>query len=113
MPNNTHAHQDLVDAILLRHGARSDLTLWPRNTGKVQTIDGRWVTFGMKGAADIEGIYSPCQHIRGHHVEIEVKTGKAVQTKQQRRFQLMIDRRGGTYIVARSTDLALPICERC
>lgn len=102
------AHQDLVDAILKRHGSRSDLTLWENKTGGMAHM--RW---GLKGSADLLGIYSPCQHIQGHLVAIEVKTGKATQTHQQRRFQEMIDRHGGTYLVARDTDLALPLCELC
>lgn len=40
----------------------------------------------------------------GRRIEIEVKTGEARQTKQQRAYQAMIEFYGGIYIVARKLE---------
>lgn len=57
------------------------------------------VRFGLVGSADIIGILKG-----GTFLAIEVKTGKARQSKQQLAFQKMITDFGGHYLVARSVD---------
>ena len=52
------------------------------------------INYGKKGSADIIGITD-----NGIHIEIEIKTGKAVQTKLQKNWQRMILSKGGIYIV--------------
>lgn len=59
------------------------------------------ISFGLKGSADISGIIQG-----GIRLEIECKTGLARQTEDQVRFQQMIEKFGGIYIVARSTEQA-------
>jgi len=101
----------------MRHlGGQPWARIWPKETGmgvtggrtvdvpyrgkKVEAVvGGRKVTFGIKGGADLDGLLMP----DGRRIEIECKTGKARQTKQQRAFETMIGRFGGLYYVVRST----------
>lgn len=59
---------------------------------------GNMISYGLKGSADIIGLLNT-----GRFLAVEVKTGMARQTKEQKAFQQMIDKLGGLYIVARST----------
>ena len=74
--------------------------VWPNNTGvgKDMTCT-RIVRFGLKGSSDIIGLY------KGLFLGIEVKTGNAVQNKDQKRFQSMIKNMGGIYILCHSDDV--------
>jgi hypothetical protein len=94
-------HAATVREILARCGARSDCRIWPSNTGIGRAIDNpdRIIRFGLKGSADISGIYR-----HGVRIEIEVKTGAALQSKEQRAFQTMIESFGGLYRVVRNAD---------
>jgi hypothetical protein len=53
----------------------------------------------LKGCADITGLT-----VNGTRVEIEVKTGKAVQSQYQVKYETMINNFSGIYIVARDVD---------
>tara|TARA_R110002012_G_scaffold131849_3_gene284714 strand:+ start:1435 stop:1731 length:297 start_codon:yes stop_codon:yes gene_type:complete len=66
--------------------------VWANNTGMIKTED-RVVRFGLKGSSDILGIY------KGVFLGIEVKTGDATQSKDQKIFQRMLDMRGGVYVL--------------
>lgn len=55
--------------------------------------------FGTPGQADISGILAPS----GRRIEIECKSATGRQSEQQRRFQAMIEKHGGLYVLARST----------
>lgn len=92
----------MVREILARCGARPDCRLWSNNTGvgRGLTHDGI-IRFGLVGSADILGI-----HEGGTFIAIEVKTGAARQTKEQRSFEGMIRKFGGLYIVVHSVDEA-------
>jgi hypothetical protein len=59
----------------------------------------RVIRFGLKGSSDIIGIY------KGRFLGIEVKTGNARQSKDQKRFQAMIDKMGGIYVVIRESNV--------
>jgi len=59
----------------------------------------RVISFGLKGSSDIIGIIKP-----GKFLAIEVKTGAAVQSKQQLAFAKMVTIMGGVYILAKSID---------
>lgn len=62
------------------------------------SLDGtRIQKYGFAGMADISGI-----HHSGKRIEIEVKTGKAKQSKEQISFQQMIEKHNGIYILARN-----------
>ena len=74
--------------------------LWANNTGVGRAMDSdRIVRFGLKGSPDIIGLY------KGLFLGIEVKTGNAKQSKEQKFFQNMVDNLGGIYVVCRETDI--------
>jgi len=57
------------------------------------------IQFGVKGQADLTGILP-----EGRRLEIEVKSETGRQSKEQKVFGDMINRKGGVYIVAKSID---------
>ncbi len=59
----------------------------------------RVIRYGLIGSSDILGIY------KGIFLAVEVKTGNAVQSGQQVRFQKMVDELGGIYIICRDTNV--------
>jgi hypothetical protein len=91
---------DIQSAILLTFGARPELRLWRSNTGAAQTVAGRWVRYGVPGQADISGIRLP----HGQFVQIEVKSATGRQTEAQRKWQRMVEKFGGLYVLARSVE---------
>jgi hypothetical protein len=110
-------HSALVAAILAACGARPDCRLWANNTGVARGLTGDGIVrFGLKGSADIVGIGRTDLEFAPHLVDlisdqyigvflgIEVKTGSAIQSRQQRAFQAMIEKFGGYYLVARSVQ---------
>ncbi len=96
--NQSAAHSALVNEILMIFGGRKNLTLWKNATGAVK-IGARFLRFGMKGSPDILGIADG-----GRFVGIEVKTGAAKQSPEQKLFQAMVFRRGGLYVLAHCVD---------
>ncbi len=61
--------------------------------------------------ADISGILTHKSGL-GLRLEIEIKTGSARQTTEQKNFEKMIKSLGGIYFVARSVNCALEFCDR-
>lgn len=94
---STEEHQKILVEILKEFGARTDMKIWANNTGAAFRR-GRLLKFGLKGSGDILGIIEG-----GTFLSIEVKSGKARQTAQQKIFQKVVSNLGGLYIVARST----------
>lgn len=95
-------HQKLLDDLLFAFGSMPNVRVWVRNVG-VGVVGDRVIRYGIKGESDIDGIVSP----NGRRLCIEVKTGKAVLSLDQKRFRAMILRFGGIYIEARSVEQAL------
>jgi hypothetical protein len=60
---------------------------------------GNFIKFGKRGSSDLLGITSD-----GKMLCIEGKTGKATQSSVQKNFQKMIEKFGGRYIVAKSSQ---------
>ncbi|RPH65033.1 MAG: hypothetical protein EHM89_00060 [Acidobacteria bacterium] len=62
--------------------------------------DGKPVRFGVggPGAADLLGMF------RGRFVAIEIKTPTGRQSPEQQRFEELVRRRNGIYVVLRSVD---------
>lgn len=85
--------------ILLYLGTRTDLRAWRSNAGAAIGQRGL-IRFGLQGQADISGLMLP----EGRRIEIEVKTDRGRQSEQQRKFQRMIEKHGGLYVVARSVE---------
>ena len=78
-----------------------------RHVGMFFTKIGAPIKINTKGMADLWGV------IEGVHIEIEIKTGKAKQTKFQKNWEKQIKNMGGFYFVIRSVEeiekLALPL----
>jgi len=55
------------------------------------------VVYGKVGQGDITGINL------GRFVSIEIKTGRSIQSTDQKNFQKMIEDRGGQYLVVRDS----------
>lgn len=58
--------------------------------------------YGLKGSADIMGIV-----IGGKIIGLEIKTGNASQSQEQKNFEAMLKKFGGIYHVVRSKEEAL------
>ncbi len=84
--------------VLTVWGSRDDMRLWRQNTGVAFYTDDdgrrRTVSFGLKGAADLSGIYKD-----GTRIEIECKKPGGRLSKIQRAYGEMIRKFGGVYIV--------------
>jgi hypothetical protein len=89
-------HQKILVEILTEFGTRTDMKIWVNNTGTAYRR-GRLLKFGLKGSGDILGILEG-----GTFLSIEVKSGEARQSKQQKIFQKVVSNLGGLYIVASS-----------
>lgn len=97
------AERDIQAAILGAVGSMPHVRLWRSNTGAARNPrDGRVVRFGVPGQGDLSGIIHTCSG--GVRLEIEVKSATGRQSPEQRRFQLMIERFGGCYVLARSVE---------
>lgn len=77
--------------------------VWRQNTGAIKFDNGRFVRFGVKGQADITGIY------KGRRVELEVKLpGKTkTLTDNQRAFLESMAQHGAIVAVVTGIDEAL------
>lgn len=90
----------LQDRIRLALGSTPGLCLWRNNCG----YDGeRRVRYGVgsPGGADLIGVFN------GRFVAVEIKTAQGRQSVDQRRFQQLVESRGGEYVILRSVDDAL------
>lgn len=97
----SEAERDIKHAILAALGQRSDMRVWNHPTGVARTMDGkRTIRFGLVGSGDICGILAPT----GQHLWIETKSRTGQQREQQERFERMVLRHGGIYILARSVE---------
>lgn len=100
----------LVHAVLSAWGAHPALRIWRQNTGVGWFKDGQParntdpgaypVKFGVPGQGDISGVIGP----DGRRLEIECKTERGSQSEEQRSFQMMVERFGGLYILARRLE---------
>jgi hypothetical protein len=84
-------------AILKAYRGHPRIALWRQNTGAAR-IGSRFVRFGLKGAADLQGLIAP----GGRALFVEVKSPTGQQSKEQIAFQRLIEKHGGIYVLARS-----------
>lgn len=92
----------IQDAIRLELGKRPDLiVVWRNNIGHAIMRHGGRVAFGVggPGGADLLGL----DHT-GRFIAIEVKTPVGRQSPEQRRFQDLVSKLGGVYLIMRSVD---------
>ncbi|MTA40650.1 MAG: hypothetical protein F2563_02385 [Actinobacteria bacterium] len=69
--------------------------VWANETGSVQSIKGHYIQYGHKGSSDILGVWN------GKFIAIEAKTGKGVQSPQQKIFEKNVTEQRGVYYVAK------------
>lgn len=93
--NNSRAHGELIDALLIKFGGYESFKIFKRNVGFSHSTN---VTYGIPGESDLWGILAP----DGQTTHIEIKTGSARLQPNQKVFQKNIQSLGGIYIVARS-----------
>lgn len=92
----------LQDQIRLALGAIPSLVLFRNNVG-VAEMRGHTVRFGVggPGGADLIGIFN------GRFVAVEIKTPTGRQSPDQKRFQSLVESKGGEYVILRSVAEAL------
>jgi hypothetical protein len=102
--------------ILKAWGSSPRLRLWRANVGvgwfangepARKTDPGAYpVKFGVEGQGDLSGLIDGDADgvNRGRRLEIECKTERGKQSDAQKRFQAMIERFGGLYVLARSVE---------
>ena len=87
----------LQDRIRLALGRVPELVLFRNNCG----YDGeKRVRYGVgsPGGADLIGVY------RSRFVAVEIKTPTGRQSDDQKRFQQLIESKGGEYVILRSVE---------
>lgn len=105
--NQSAEHSNLVNAIRIALGLRHDVLTWKVQSGGYNPIGSKQVVKTGKGKADIAACVFP-----GLHLELEVKTGEAVQNEDQKNWEAAIVRRGGFYFVVRSVEEAIHIVDK-
>lgn len=93
---SAEAHNRLLKEILIAIGARPDCRVWRNETGLAYRDD-KAIRYGKKGSSDILGLTSD-----GKMLCIEVKTGRATQQENQVKFEKVIKKFGGRYVVVKS-----------
>jgi len=91
-------HADLVKAavaLLKLHG----IFCWVNNTGRLPDRNGRWVSFGHVGSADIIGVMPG-----GRFIGAEAKIGKDPVRQDQIDWMDYIEANGGAVIVFHDLD---------
>lgn len=101
--NRSEEHKKLLKKILLALSATGVCRVWRQETGAAYRGQ-KLIRYGRVGSADISGIMQ-----NGKRLEVEVKTGKAVQNDAQKDFGKMINAMGGLYVVAKDVETVLNI----
>lgn len=94
----------IVHGCLLALNRLAGVRAWRNNSGAVR-IDTAFVRFGCPGSPDVIGLIYP----HGRFLGVECKTEKGRQSDQQKRFQMMLTKHGGIYILCRSVDECLSL----
>ncbi len=92
----------IQDRIRLALGNVPGLCLWRNNCGTAE-VRGYRVKFGVgnPGGADLIGVWN------GRFVAVEIKTPTGRQSPDQRKFQDLVESKGGEYVILRSVEDAL------
>lgn len=91
---------------MLALGQRADLRLFRANVGVAKDQrTGGIVRFGTPGQPDLMGILT-VQGV-GVWIGIEVKTATGRQSEAQVKYQQMVERQGGVYLLCRSVEDAV------
>lgn len=89
----------LQDEIRLALGRVPALVLWRNNCGYDAQRHVRYGV-GSPGGADLIGLHN------GRFLAVEIKTQTGRQSDEQRRFQQLVESKGGIYKILRSVDEA-------
>ena len=93
------SESQLVAAIRLSLGKRTDCVVWRNSTGVAMTKSGHTIRFGLcVGSADLICIVKPS----GRLVACEVKTPTGRDTKEQLAFIAIVNQAGGHGTIVRS-----------
>lgn len=87
----------ILRAVLEYLETRKDNLSWRNNTGAAD-MGGRMVWFGMKGSADVLGVWAPS----GRFIAVETKAPRGQLSSDQARWAADFTSCGGLYIIARS-----------
>lgn len=93
--------QNKIRIELSKHG----IVTFRMNTGKFKTQDGRWISIGIKGTADLLAIKN------GKAIWIETKTPIGKASKEQINFIKQMKQIGCKAGFARCVEDAFKICE--
>ena len=96
--NHSAAHSALVRKILVTFGADKRCRLMQQRTGKAWQGP-RLISFGQRGSPDVLGILRG-----GRCIGIEVKTGSAVLTPEQKNWRRVFEEWGGLFVEARRVE---------
>lgn len=97
MTGSYAAHQNLIQEFKhLCIKQIPNLHLFDRHVGLFYTKRGTPVQISIPGMADVYGFYGP------FYIEVEFKSGNAVQSKEQKRWEQFIKKNGGIYILVKN-----------
>lgn len=92
----------ILQDVLIEVSHLPQTMVWRNNTGKLLDRNGRLVSFGLEGSADVIGA------LRGYPIAIETKRERGgKQSKKQQIFQAAWEKARGVYILANSVDHVL------
>lgn len=118
-PRRSPSEAKIQGDILLRLGRGRALRVWRQSTGVANPIGQpeAVVRYGTTGQGDIGGIADltcPCcgEWRIGARLEIEVKDDEGAQEESQVRYERMIRRHSGLYVVVRSVEEAERFIDR-
>lgn len=94
----------IMEAIQLELGQYTDVLVLFRNNVGLAERGQRKIRFGVGGPGGADLIGVRCRD--GRFLAVEIKTPKGRQTDEQVRFQQLVTRTGGIYVVLRSVEEA-------
>jgi len=98
--SDARAHRNLKNEVRLALGRREDVVMWNNESG-VARYGPSVVRYGVgKGGSDLIGIIKGS----GRFLAIEIKTGNARLTKEQKLFQQLVRAFGGVAETVRTVD---------
>lgn len=93
-------HQNQLKKTILHLQKRfPKIRFFERHVGVFLTMNGEPIRINTPGMADLWALYP--SELGLIHLEIEIKTGKATQSKAQKVWEKFITSMGGFYIVAK------------
>lgn len=97
--NHYKKHQELIQKFKrLSLSVIPELRLFDRHVGLFYTKNGHPIMISIPGQADVWGIY------KSIHIELEFKSGKAIQTKEQKMWESFCKNNGMVYFLVRHED---------